>query len=397
METALVVVAIVAAIAAARVAKPFLVPLVLAMLLSYTLRPTVGRLETMGVPRVCAAALVIALLVAAALAGTYAARSSLSGAVAELPVAARKLRHAVSSAAHQPPGPIAHMKDAAAELDKAAAEASGKAPSDPPPPAAGVSGWIRDFVADRSGDVLDAFAAIFLALLLALFLLSAGDTFRRKIVRIAGASLARRRLAVEVLNEIDVQIRACVMTILVSNALIALATAAALLLLGVRDAWTLGMATGVLHLIPYAGALVSAAVAGIATFVDTGSFGHAAIVMSVVAAIAATIGMVLATLLQGRASRMNPVAIFVGVFFFGWLWGGWGLLLGVPILTVLKSVARRVEALAPVHELLSDGQERASRSAGGMRRRAADSQQASPGAARAETIAVVDLRKLEPS
>ena len=49
---------------------------------------------------------------------------------------------------------------------------------------------------------------------------------------------------------------------------------------------------------------------------------------------------------------MNPVAVFIGVLFFGWLWGGWGLLLGVPILAVLKSIADRVESLQPVSELL---------------------------------------------
>ena len=66
------------------------------------------------------------------------------------------------------------------------------------------------------------------------------------------------------------------------------------------------------------------------------------------------IGMGLMTWMQGRASRMNPVAVFVGIIFFGWLWGGWGLLLGVPILAVVKTVADRVEALHPLAELLGE-------------------------------------------
>jgi hypothetical protein len=53
-----------------------------------------------------------------------------------------------------------------------------------------------------------------------------------------------------------------------------------------------------------------------------------------------------------RTSHMHPVAVFIGVLFFGWLWGGWGLLLGVPILTVLKSIADRVESMQPISELL---------------------------------------------
>jgi len=65
------------------------------------------------------------------------------------------------------------------------------------------------------------------------------------------------------------------------------------------------------------------------------------------------IGMGLTTWMQGKAAHMNPVAVFIGLLFFGWLWGGWGLLLGVPILAVIKSIADRVEAMQPISELLS--------------------------------------------
>jgi predicted PurR-regulated permease PerM len=59
------------------------------------------------------------------------------------------------------------------------------------------------------------------------------------------------------------------------------------------------------------------------------------------------------TWLQGRAVRMNVVAVFVGLMFFGWLWGGWGLVLGVPLMAVLKSIADRVEAMRPIREMLA--------------------------------------------
>jgi predicted PurR-regulated permease PerM len=49
---------------------------------------------------------------------------------------------------------------------------------------------------------------------------------------------------------------------------------------------------------------------------------------------------------------MNPVAIFVGVLAWGWLWGIWGLLLGVPILVVIKAICDRTEGFKPVGELL---------------------------------------------
>ena len=156
------------------------------------------------------------------------------------------------------------------------------------------------------------------------------------------------------LNEIDGQIQAYMLTILVANILIALATWGGLALLGLPNAGMWGAVTGVLHVIPYAGTVIAAAAVGVASFLHTGNLPDAMLAMGVIVAIAVVIGMGMMTWMQGRAARMNPVAVFVGVLFFGWLWGGWGLLLGMPILAVLKSIADRVEAMQPISELLGD-------------------------------------------
>lgn len=353
-EITLVVIAICAGIALARIAQPFLVPVVMGILISYTLRPLVSMLERLRIPRLAAAALVIAILVSLISATVYAVRDDVNDWVAELPAAARKLRHAIADSARRSPGPMTSVKAAAEELDKAAAEATGKpAAAAPDLSKTGVSAQFQDFVQEQSGKALSVIVEISVALLLALFLLAAGDTFRRKLAKIAGESLARRRVTVEVLNEIDGQIQAYLMTLLITNVLIGLATWGALLLLKVPNAGILAAMTGVVHVVPYAGTVVAALAVGIASFVDTGSFGDAAIAMVVLVGIATVIGMGLATWIQGKAAHMNVVAVFIGLLFFGWLWGGWGLLLGVPILAVLKSIADRVEAMQPISELLS--------------------------------------------
>lgn len=58
--------------------------------------------------------------------------------------------------------------------------------------------------------------------------------------------------------------------------------------------------------------------------------------------------------LTGRAGRMSTVVVFISVLAWGWLWGVWGLLLGVPIIMIVKSVCDRIEDLKPVGELLGD-------------------------------------------
>jgi predicted PurR-regulated permease PerM len=57
---------------------------------------------------------------------------------------------------------------------------------------------------------------------------------------------------------------------------------------------------------------------------------------------------------SSRASRMNAVAIFVGLLFWGWVWNIWGMLLAVPMLMVMKVVCDHVEELHGIGELLGE-------------------------------------------
>lgn len=355
LELATIAIAVVATVAAARVAEPFLVPVVLGLLLAYTLRPLVTALERIRVPRIAAAAVVVSTVLALLVTTTWGLRDNVNAAVAELPAAARKVREMAAESARDSQSTMTHMKAAAAELDRAAAEATGKAgaPVAPAPAPAGAATQLQGFLATQGSKVALVIGELLVGFLLAFFLLVSGDTFRRKLARLAGASLARRRITVEVLNEIDTQIQGYMLTLLVSNILIALVTWGGLALLGVSNAGMWGAIVGVLHIIPYAGTLISAGLVGFATLLDTDSVSAALAAVGMIVAIAAVIGVGLVTWMQGKACHLNVVATFIGVLFFGWLWGGWGLLLGLPLLAVLKSIADRVEGMQAVRELLS--------------------------------------------
>jgi predicted PurR-regulated permease PerM len=69
-------------------------------------------------------------------------------------------------------------------------------------------------------------------------------------------------------------------------------------------------------------------------------------------AIHAVVGNILTPWWMGRTSRISPIAVFLSLLVFGWMWGVWGLLLGVPVLMVTKSVCDRIEDLRPIGELL---------------------------------------------
>jgi len=77
-----------------------------------------------------------------------------------------------------------------------------------------------------------------------------------------------------------------------------------------------------------------------------------AMIVGITLALVGVIGLLLVPWLTQRVGRINAVIVFVALLFWGWLWGVWGLLLGVPIVMALKAVCERVEDLRPISEFL---------------------------------------------
>lgn len=351
-ELALVVLAIVAVVAGAKAAEAFLIPVTAGILIAFALKPLVNGLEHLRIPRPVGATFVLVALTGLFVGAGTLVRDDTASALAELPDAARKLRIAARETARKPENPIGHMRAAAAELNRAADEAVGT-PHPATPPLAGTTvGALQAWSAAQPSRVFTAVADLGLAALLALFLLAAGDTFRRKIVQLVGPTLSARRVTVEILDEIDTQVQRYLLVMLVTNVLIAIGIWLLLMAVGMERAAMWGAIAGVLHIIPYAGTALTTLAIGIAAFLQFGSLGAAAATGAAVLLLSVAIGVGLVTWLQGRASHMSAVAVFVALLFFGWLWGAWGLLLGAPLVAIFKTIADRVPALAPFGALL---------------------------------------------
>jgi len=354
VETALIATALIVAVAAAKAAAPFVVPVVVGILASYSLKPLVAGLERVHVHRAVGAAIVLVLLTGLIGGGVFLLRNDASAALAELPNAARKLRMAAHERARRPEGPIEHVRAAAVELNRAAAEATNGGASTPAPASSAVpvASELQKWIAEQSSNVLGVLAQVGISAVLAYFLLAAGDRFRRKLVRIVGSTLAARRVTVEILDEIDAQVQRYLLTMLSLNTMTGVATWAILSAFGVDHAALWGGVAGVLHIVPYAGSAVTILATGIAAFLQFESVGRALLVAGAVGVAATLIGMGLSAWILGRAFRMSAVAVFVALLFFGWLWGGWGLLVGVPLLMIVKTTADRIASLEPLGALL---------------------------------------------
>ena len=113
-----------------------------------------------------------------------------------------------------------------------------------------------------------------------------------------------------------------------TSALVGLSSGLAFWAIGLENAAVWGVAAGVLNLVPYIGALVTTAGTALVAFFQFGTLGMAFAVASISLVINTLEGYWLTPWLAGRASRMNAVVVFLGLLFWGWLWGGWGLVLG---------------------------------------------------------------------
>jgi predicted PurR-regulated permease PerM len=347
------ILAVIALVAALYLAHSFFVPLLIGILGSYALSPVSDWLEARRVPRAIGSALILVALVGAMSWVAVSLREETSAMLEKLPEAARKLRqHLVADRASRPTA-LQNMQEAANEIQAAAADAGTKGGARAPVvKAAESSAWLRDYALAQSALLITIAAQSPVVLLLMYFLMASGSHFRRKLVQLVGPSLARKKEAVRILEEVDVQVQRYLLVMLVSNTLVAVCTWLALAALGLEQAGVWGVAAGVLHFIPYLGPLLLAFVSGVAAFLQFGTLLDALLIAGVSLLVAGGVGMIFMTWLQSRFASVNAAVLFIALLFFGWLWGVAGLLLGAPLVAIAKVICDRVESLKPVGELL---------------------------------------------
>jgi predicted PurR-regulated permease PerM len=272
--------------------------------------------------------------------------------IEKLPEAARKLRKDLSAARTGAPTALQNVQEATNELQGAAADAGAKPAARAARTRAPEPTWLRDYTLAQSKLVVTVAAQTPIVLLLTYFLLASGAHFRRKLLQLVGPSLSRKKDAVRILEEIDVQVQRYLLAMLASNVLLAVGTWLAFLALGLDQAGVWGIAAGVLHFVPYLGSGLVALGTGVAAFLQSGSLFYALAVAGASLLIAGIIGFAFMTWLQSRFARVNAAVLFIALLFFGWLWGVWGLLLGAPLVAIAKVVFDRVESLKPAGALL---------------------------------------------
>ena len=352
--TAQIILASIATIFALYWAQRFFIPLFLGVILAVTLNPLVRFLGRLKIPRFAGTALVMAALLCGMAAATLSLRTQVEGILEQIPDAAAKLSAALRDMASQA-NTMTKVQEAARELEKATDQAAN---GQPKPQTRVVvqeqKSKLANWLWTGSLGIFGFLGDTVMLLLLVVFLLLSGDTFKRKLMRLSGPSLSKRKITATILDDIDRAIQNYMLTLLVANILLGLLSWVAFRWIGLDNAGAWAVAAGVLHFIPYLGPALTALATGMAAFMQFESLSMVVLVSFSSLAIATLVGTVLVTWMSGKMTKMNTTAVFVALLFWGWLWGVWGLLFAIPIMGMLKVFAERIEDLQPLAELLSE-------------------------------------------
>ena len=337
-------------------ARAFFIPLMLGIMISYAFSPLVNRMQKWRIPRAIGAAVLLIGIVGGTGSLVYSLSDDAIQLIETLPEAAQKFRKTLRREWGTTEGAMDQMQQAAVQLERAASETIN-------PDATAPQGVTRVLIEKSKLNVSDYLwtgtvgATVFagqavMVLFLTYFLLVSGDIFRRKLVRITGPTLSKKKITVQVLDEITDQIQRYLLVQIFTSILVGVATWLAFLWIGLEHAAIWGIVSAVFNMIPYLGPVVVTGGTGLVGFLQFGTVGMALTIAGISLVITSLEGYLLTPWLTGRAGRMNAVMVFVGVLFWGWLWGVWGLLLGVPIIMVIKAICDRVDDYKPIGELL---------------------------------------------
>lgn len=332
--------------------RDFLLPIVFAVLLNFLLSPVVRWLARFRIPPPLGAGLIILALLGLLGSGAF----GLSGAVSDWAATAPETLKTAEAKLSKIIRPLQRASKTAEQVATAAGEtATGVGPKGAKPAQVIVQG--PSLAARVFGTTQRSIASILEVLILLYFLLAAGDLFLQKLIKVL-PNLGDKRKAVQIAREIERSISTYLLTAASVNVAEGAIVAGVMWLWGMPNPALWGALVALLEFVPYLGALAMTVILSIAALTTFDSVGHALLIPASFLLINLIQGNFVTPLLQGHRLSLNPVALFVGLAFWFWIWGIAGAFIAVPILATFKIFCDHIESLASVGEFLGQRDER---------------------------------------
>lgn len=325
-------------------AREFVMPVVLAFLLTFLLAPVVRALRRVGVPETIGAALVILAFLSGVGYGVYSLSGPARDWIERAPEGMRRVERRVRDLQR----PVTEVREAAEQVQEQVEEMAGQGRRQRPTEVQLEGETLTGLVFTTTQAFL---AGAVVTVILLYFLLASGDLFLRKLVRVL-PRLRDKKAAIEIARDMEDHVSTYLVTMTLINLGLGLAVGAAMRLAGMPNPVLWGAAAAVMNFVPYLGPLVTLVMIALVSLLTFEDLGRAMIAPALYLGLNALEGYVVTPMLLGRRLLLNPVVIFLGIIFWGWLWGIPGALLAVPILVSFKIFCDHIEPLSPIGEFL---------------------------------------------
>jgi predicted PurR-regulated permease PerM len=348
------------AIQAITYAQAFLMPVVLAILLTLVFSPVRRGMERLRIsPGLAAAVIVLGLVAAfAAIAVTLAAPAT--ALVDDAPRIVAEIERKLAGLRDATEG----IAEVAAQVDQVA-NGGGAAAATEEAAAATGEGAPERVVVQQSGAAMQlavtaptVLAQIVLTLVLLFFLLASGDMFSEKIVHVTPRFRDKRR-AMQIAFDVERRLSHYLLTITIINAALGLSIGLAMWAWGMPTPFLFGTIGFVFNFVPYIGAVGGVGIAAAVALVSLDTAGVAIAVGATYFVLTTIEGQFVTPYFVGRSLRLNVVVVFLSVTLWAWLWSVVGMLVATPVLVAIRTLCEHIPALAPVGDFLSGrGEER---------------------------------------
>lgn len=320
-------------------ARAFILPILLAILLDFLFSPVVRGLKRLHIPTPLGAGIIVLGLVGAIGFGVYElsgpAQSWIASAPASMAKAEAKLR-----SIRRPIEQVSKTADRVAD----ATQTSG-----PKPQLVEIKGpSLSAKLVGTTREILTGFLEV---VILLYFLLAAGDLFLQKLIKVL-PQFRDKKKAVAIARDTEAAISTYLFTVTLINIGQGLVVAIGLFAIGMPNAALWGVLVALLEFIPYVGAATLVGTLIFAGLVSFDTLGHSLLPAGIYLATNFVQANFVSPLVLGRRLTLNPVAIFIGLVFWLWIWGIPGAFIAVPLIATFKIFCDHIEALAPIGEFL---------------------------------------------
>ena len=327
-----------------RVTRDLFLPIILAFLLSFLLAPIIRKLARFHIPEALGATAVFLVVLGTVSFGIYRLSTPATEWLAKAPQSVQQIENKLRRLLR----PIAVVKEVTEETTEEVGKLAGMVAKEGAQTVELEQPGLGQIVLTETQEFMVGFLIMFILLY---FLLASGDLFLEKMVSIL-PRLKDKKLAVQIVRQIEGDISTYLFTISSINAGLGVAIGFTMYLLGMPNPFLWGVMGGLLNFIPYFGAfvgLIAVTLAASLTFDTLSSLLAAPTSYFILTNLEAYL---VTPMLLGQRLELNRVAIFVWLILWGWLWGAPGMLISVPLLAVIKIICDRLEPLTPIGQFL---------------------------------------------